>query len=184
VRRQPPPGGTVPQDYEFEEGAEDLDGRETIRRVKLSELFRRPNGSLVMFSFMYGPKMLEPCRSCTSILHALNGTAPHVAQCINPVVVAKSPMKRIWAFACHRTRRLKTNPLDDLGSQVISVLLFCHLSRYARILAIRTILRPKLHGVTRPQPDHRLRIRGHILHGLAYPIAHLEDLPARECFLG
>jgi predicted dithiol-disulfide oxidoreductase (DUF899 family) len=35
LRRQLPPGGTVPQDYEFEEGAEDLDDKETIRRVKL-----------------------------------------------------------------------------------------------------------------------------------------------------
>src|ERR1700681_4183054 len=70
------------------------------------------------------------------------------------------------------------------GSQVISVLLFCRLSRYARILAIRTVLRPELHRVTCPQLDRRLRIRGHVLHDLAYPIAHLEDLPTRECLLG
>lgn len=102
LRRQLPPGGTVPQDYEFEEGAEDLGDQVTIRRVKLSELFTRPNDSLVMYSFMFGPKMPKACPSCTSILDGLNGTAPHAAQRINLVVVAKSPIKRIRAFARER----------------------------------------------------------------------------------
>jgi len=102
LRRQLPPGGAVAQDYEFEEGAEDLDDKESIRRMKLSELFTRPNSSLVMYSFMYGPKMPEACPLCTSILDGLNATAPHAAQRINLVVVAKSPIKRIRAFARER----------------------------------------------------------------------------------
>jgi predicted dithiol-disulfide oxidoreductase (DUF899 family) len=46
--------------------------------------------------------MPKACPSCTSILDGLNGTAPHAAQRINLVVVAKSPIKRIRAFARER----------------------------------------------------------------------------------
>jgi hypothetical protein len=73
MRRQLPPGGAVPQDYEFEEGSKDLDDHDTIRRVKLSELFTRPDNSLIIYSFMFGPKMPEACPSCTSILDGSTG---------------------------------------------------------------------------------------------------------------
>jgi len=99
LRRQLPPGGPPPQDYEFEEGAADLDDMQTVRRVKLSELFTRPEGSLVIYSFMYGPQMANACTSCTSILDSLNGTAPHASQRIDLVVVAKSPLERLRTFA-------------------------------------------------------------------------------------
>ena len=52
MRRQLPPGGAIPQDYVFEEGSKDLDDHDTVRRVKLSELFTRPDNSLVIYSFM------------------------------------------------------------------------------------------------------------------------------------
>jgi len=47
---------------------------------------------------MYGPKMAQPCTSCTSILDALDGEAPHVMQRANLAVVAKSPIARILEF--------------------------------------------------------------------------------------
>ena len=98
LRRGLPPGGPVPQDYLFEEGSPDLTENQTVRQVRMSELFRSWT-SLVVYSFMYGPKMEVPCPSCTSILDGLNGSAPHVAQRVNLVVVAKSPIHRIRAFA-------------------------------------------------------------------------------------
>lgn len=102
MRRQLPLGGTVPEDYVFEEGAADLEDTESVRRVRLSELFQGAKGSLIVYSFMYGPQMAKPCPSCTSILDSLNGAAPHVTQRTNLVVVAKSPLQRIRAFARER----------------------------------------------------------------------------------
>ena len=98
LRRRLPPGGPVSQDYLFEEGSPDLAENQTVRQVRMSELFRSGT-SLVVYSFMYGPKMEVPCPMCTSILDGLNGSAPHVAQRANLVVVAKSPIHRIRAFA-------------------------------------------------------------------------------------
>ena len=70
-----------------------------MRRVKLSELFRPGNGSLVVYSFMYGPNMAKACPMCTCMLDGLDGNAPHAAQRINLAVVAKSPVARIREFA-------------------------------------------------------------------------------------
>ena len=102
LRRQLPEGGLLAQDYEFEEGAPDRSDRTTVRRVRFSDLFVRPNASLVVYSFMYGPRMPLACPSCTSILDSLDGTAPHATQRINLVVVAKSPIERIRAHARER----------------------------------------------------------------------------------
>jgi predicted dithiol-disulfide oxidoreductase (DUF899 family) len=99
LRRALPPGGPVPHDYLFEEGSPDLAENQTVRQVRMSELFRPGCTSLVVYSFMYGPKMEVPCPMCTSILDSLNGAAPHVAQRASLVVVAKSPIHRIRAFA-------------------------------------------------------------------------------------
>jgi predicted dithiol-disulfide oxidoreductase (DUF899 family) len=101
LRRKLPLGGPVPEDYEFEEGAEDIDDTGTVRRVRMSELFRK-DGSLVVYSYMYGPAMAKPCPMCTSIVDALNGTAQHAGQRVNVVVVAKSPIQRIRAIARER----------------------------------------------------------------------------------
>jgi predicted dithiol-disulfide oxidoreductase (DUF899 family) len=92
LRRELPPGGEVPQDYEFDSDA---------GPVKLSALFGDKD-TLIVYSYMYGPKMERPCPSCTSILDGLNGQAPHVVQRANLVVVAKSPMARIRAAATER----------------------------------------------------------------------------------
>ena len=101
LRRKLPVGGPVPEDYEFEEGAADLDDTETVHRVKLSEFFRR-DASLVIYSYMYSAAMAKPCPMCTCMLDSLNGAAPHAAQRINLVVVAKSPIQRIRAAARER----------------------------------------------------------------------------------
>lgn len=101
LRRRLPPGGTIPEDYVFEEIARDL-GAHTTEQVRLSELFALPQASLVLYSFMYGPDMAAPCPMCTSILDALDGEAPHIAERINFAVVAKSPIERICDLAQER----------------------------------------------------------------------------------
>lgn len=102
LRRALPPGGPVPEDYVFEEGPADLGAPDTARPVRLSELFEPGRRSLVAYSFMFGPDMKAACPMCTSMLDSLNGAAPHLTQRINLVVIAKSPLARIRAFARER----------------------------------------------------------------------------------
>ncbi|HKY61682.1 MAG TPA: DUF899 family protein [Gemmatimonadota bacterium] len=92
-------GGEVPEDYAFMEGS--VETGET-REVRLSELFSPNRDTLILYSFMYGPSMERPCASCTSILDALDGTAPHVRERVDFAVVARSPIERILAFARDR----------------------------------------------------------------------------------
>ena len=89
LRRKLPGGGEVPQDYVFmsEKG-----------KVRLAKLFER-GGTLVAYSFMYGPKMEQACPMCTSFLDGLNGNAQHIAQRTSLVVIAKSPIARILEYA-------------------------------------------------------------------------------------
>jgi predicted dithiol-disulfide oxidoreductase (DUF899 family) len=92
-RRALPPGGAPREDYRFvgENGP-----------VRLSGLFAPGRDSLAIYSFMYGPERVRPCNGCTHLLDGLNGAAEHIRQRINFVVVAKSPLERILAFAGER----------------------------------------------------------------------------------
>ena len=98
MRRALPLGGLVKEDYTFEE----ISGEGKIRTVKLSELFEEPKTSLFVYSWMFGPAMANPCPMCSSIIDGLNGNARHIAQRLNLVVVARSPIERITAFAKDR----------------------------------------------------------------------------------
>ena len=93
-RRDLPRGGKLAEDYVFDEP-----GGGSERKVRFSELFAEGKDTLIIYSFMYGPQMAQPCVSCTSILDALNGEAPHVVQRVNLAVVARSPIARIMEFA-------------------------------------------------------------------------------------
>ena len=97
-RRKLPPGSPVKEDYIFHE--ESGDGG--VQPIRLSELFAPGKNSLVIYSFMYGPKMKNPCPMCTSIIDGLNGCASHVTDRVNMVVVARSPVDRIMKFARNR----------------------------------------------------------------------------------
>jgi predicted dithiol-disulfide oxidoreductase (DUF899 family) len=99
LRRKLPLGGAVKQDYVFEEGAADLDDTTTTKAVRVTELFGPAKDTLLIYSFMYGPEMASACTACTSILDGVNGSAPHVMDRVNFVVVAKSPLERIRTFA-------------------------------------------------------------------------------------
>ena len=107
ARRALPPGGTVPEDYEFVGAA---------GRVRLSGLFGG-HTSLAIYHWMFprhagddrpaprsGPLArwpLEetPCPSCTALLDQLDGAAAHVAQNLGLVVVAGVPFARMAVVA-------------------------------------------------------------------------------------
>jgi predicted dithiol-disulfide oxidoreductase (DUF899 family) len=99
LRRTMPLGGEIPEDYVFDEGGRNLDDTKTVKQTRLSQLFEPGKDSLIVYSFMYGPKMEKPCPSCSSILDSMNGAVPHVTQRTNLAVVAKSPIERIRSFA-------------------------------------------------------------------------------------
>jgi predicted dithiol-disulfide oxidoreductase (DUF899 family) len=98
LRRSLPLGGVAKTDYVFEQRA--TDGR--FSNVKLSELFAPGKDSLLIYGFMFGPKMDHACPLCTSFLDSLDGAAPHLTQRMNLAVCARSPIDRIAAFGKSR----------------------------------------------------------------------------------
>ena len=80
-RRTLPLGGEVPTDYVFE-AANDEGG---TRELRMSELFADGKDTLYLYSFMFiadadGVPLASACPACTSIIDALDGEAPHIAQ--------------------------------------------------------------------------------------------------------
>ena len=102
VRRKLPLGGALREDYAFDEITPTIDKTTARRQVKLSELFAKGKDTLVVYSYMFGPRMAAPCPMCTSMLDSLDGSAPHVAQRVNLVVVAASPIDRTMQVARDR----------------------------------------------------------------------------------
>jgi predicted dithiol-disulfide oxidoreductase (DUF899 family) len=100
-RRKLPLGGQIPHDYVFEEW--DASAK-AARPVRLSELFEDGKDTLFLYSHMFNPDssgvpLMEPCPSCTSIIDAIDGAAPHIAHRINFAVSAKAPLERFRAHA-------------------------------------------------------------------------------------
>jgi predicted dithiol-disulfide oxidoreductase (DUF899 family) len=102
LRRQLPLGGEILEDYVFDEGATDLSDAQTVRQVRLSQLFQPGKDTLAIYSFMFGTKMKAACPMCTSIIDGLNATVVNASQRMNLVVVAKSPLERLRGFARER----------------------------------------------------------------------------------
>ena len=117
ARRELPPGGVVPQDYELR-GA---DGP-----VRLSQLFAPGRDSLIVYHMMFprdpgdtrpGPASGEtarlpleqgPCPSCVALLDQLEGSVEHVEPLLSFAVVARTPIERLLTFARERGwRRLR-----------------------------------------------------------------------------
>jgi predicted dithiol-disulfide oxidoreductase (DUF899 family) len=102
-RRGLPLGGEVPIDYSFEAASP---GSDAVTTVRLSELFAPDKDSLLLYSFMFLPTDDDPlgraCPSCTSIIDALDGAAPHITQRVNLAVSAKVPIAQFREHA--RTR--------------------------------------------------------------------------------
>ncbi|HXU19635.1 MAG TPA: DUF899 family protein [Verrucomicrobiae bacterium] len=99
LRRHLPKGAAI-QDYEFEEGPRDLNaGDEPVRNIQLSELFTKPNRSLVIYHLMYGKRQTKACPMCTAWLDAANGIAHHLAQNLDFAVVAAADIPTLRAHA-------------------------------------------------------------------------------------
>jgi predicted dithiol-disulfide oxidoreductase (DUF899 family) len=102
LRRNLPEGGVI-QDYQFEEGPRDLNaGDAPVRPVRLSELFTKPNRSLVIYHFMFGKKQTKACPMCTAWLDGANGIAHHLAQNLDFAVVAAADLRTLRAHARER----------------------------------------------------------------------------------
>src|SRR5262245_61450431 len=112
-----PPGGAVPEDYEFDQ----IDAQGMPAKVRLSQLFRPGTASLILYHYMFprhssdkrpGPSSgptaglpLEegPCPSCTALLDNWEGAVPHVEGLgVNIAAVAKAHIERVATFAEHR----------------------------------------------------------------------------------
>jgi predicted dithiol-disulfide oxidoreductase (DUF899 family) len=92
MRRHLPEGAAL-QDYEFEEGPRDLNaGDGPARKVRISELFSKPNRSLVIYHFMFGKKQAKACPMCTAWIDSANGVAHHMAQKFDFAVVAAADL--------------------------------------------------------------------------------------------
>jgi predicted dithiol-disulfide oxidoreductase (DUF899 family) len=98
-RRSLPPGGAVPADYAFDEGSV---ANDTIRQVRMSQLFEDDKQVLFLYSFMYGPDDDAPCPLCTSLIDAVDGELPHITQRINFAAASRGPIER---FRAHARRR-------------------------------------------------------------------------------
>ena len=102
LRRGLPRGGRLAEDYVFDEAG---------AKVRFSELFAEGKDSLVLYSFMYAPDAETPCPMCTSMLDSLDGSAPHIRQQVNLVVVAKA---RIFASHDHQTNGPRFRMVADV----------------------------------------------------------------------
>ena len=92
--RSLPRGGEVKTDYRFQGWSPTTNRSKTVR---LSELFQDGKDTLFLYSFMFPEDGLPagaPCPSCTSIIDAIDGAAPHVLQRINLATVAKAPIAK------------------------------------------------------------------------------------------
>jgi predicted dithiol-disulfide oxidoreductase (DUF899 family) len=102
LRRALPKGATI-ADYEFLEGPASLDDGDTpTKTVRLSELFTRPDRSLVIYQMMYGKKQVKPCPMCTAWIDSWNGVAHHLAQNIDVAIVAAAEPASLRSFARER----------------------------------------------------------------------------------
>lgn len=86
-RRQLPPGGEVTRNYGFE-------GENGP--VTLAELFGDKD-TLVIYSYMFGPRREKPCPMCTSLMGSWERKVPDIEQRVALAMVARSPIERLVA---------------------------------------------------------------------------------------
>lgn len=86
LRRGLPPGGEVAEDYHFvaEDGSD----------VSLTDLFGE-HETLIIYSYMFGPKREAPCPMCTSLMGGLDHKIADVRQRVAIAFTARSPIERI-----------------------------------------------------------------------------------------
>jgi len=114
LRRQLPKGPAV-EDYVFEEVSAKLDAGDTpIRNIHLSELFTRPDRSVVIYHLMFGKRQTKPCPMCTAWIDGFNGVAHHLAQNLDLAIVAAADLASLRSHA--RAREWNRLRLLSAGS--------------------------------------------------------------------
>jgi len=113
LRRALPPGGEVPENYALigEDGP-----------VKFADLFGDKQ-TLVVYSYMFGPKRDRPCPMCTSLLSSWDGTARNFHQRAALAVFARSPIGRLVDFKKERgwqNLRLYSDPSGNYTRTYVS----------------------------------------------------------------
>ena len=102
LRRQLPQGPII-EDYAFLEGPAELNAADTpVRMVRLSELFSAPARPLVIYHFMYGKKLTNPCPMCTLWIDGYNGVAHQLARNLDFAIVAAADLPALRAHARRR----------------------------------------------------------------------------------
>ena len=59
---------------------------------------KKGKDSLIIYSFMFGPKNETPCTRCTSILDGLNGMIFHAEQRTNIAIVARTSIDKLTTW--------------------------------------------------------------------------------------
>jgi len=91
------PADTVVADQRFEEI------RDGVRApVLLSELFERPDHTLVLMHFMYGKQQEKPCPMCTLWADGYDGIVPHLRQRVSFAVLVAGDAGAFAAYARSR----------------------------------------------------------------------------------
>ena len=96
-RRALPLGGELKEDYVFQWAREGKVGQP----VRFSELFG-DKPTLLLYSFMFGPRWDNPCPSCTSLVDGFDRTWYQVTRNAALVAIAKAQPERIQAWAKQR----------------------------------------------------------------------------------
>jgi predicted dithiol-disulfide oxidoreductase (DUF899 family) len=96
-RRALPPGGEIPQDFEFASEA----GPVRLSHLFDSHLFGNKD-TLMIYSMMFGPERKSPCPSCTSFLTSWNGSAVNLRERAAIAVTARSPIERLQEYKKQR----------------------------------------------------------------------------------
>lgn len=104
LRRSLPLDTPVETDYVFTEGPVDLsrNGPGDITETRLSELFAAGKDSLILIHFMFGEAAENPCPMCSMWADGYDAVAAHVGQHASLVLVAKTEIGKLRAFATAR----------------------------------------------------------------------------------
>jgi predicted dithiol-disulfide oxidoreductase (DUF899 family) len=92
LRRGLPSGGAAPKEYSFDS---------ETGKTRFIDLFGDKE-TLVIYSFMFGPKRARPCPMCTAMLSSWEGAAQNVSQRVALAATARSPINRILDFKKER----------------------------------------------------------------------------------
>ena len=124
LRRELPLGPAV-DDYVFQEVPAKLDAYDAPeKKTRLSELFTKPDRSVVIYHFMFGKKQTKACPMCTAWIDGFNGIAHHLAPNLDLAIVAAADLSTLRAYArgrgWNRLRLLSAGSSTfkyDLGSE-------------------------------------------------------------------